>query len=132
MLARRAAKHLATAMRSLDGCTLVAVPPSRKRLQTRLGHLPDVVVNEWHRAIEGSAVCNVLARIDHNPPRWHCGPRGPTLCASSGGGRKPVVLVDDVITTGLTMTVAIQTLRAADWDVQMALCLADARQISWD
>jgi predicted amidophosphoribosyltransferase len=107
---------------------LVPVPPQPERLRQRLGHLPD-------RLAAGLAVVSptavstwALERRDRAPMRRDNGAIGPDFRVTRAGGGRPAMVVDDVVTTGLTLATAAAALKQANWQVVGAICLADARR----
>ncbi len=105
--------------------TLVAIPPERTRLRARGMHLPDVLVDQLRgrNAKRGW----LLERLDRAPVRRERMRTPPVLRARASGELPPVVLVDDVVTTGQTLTTALEALRQVGQPVRAAICLADAR-----
>lgn len=104
---------------------LVAMPPERGRLQKRGLHLPDLLVG----ALAIGSVQRVwgLERLDHADPRRDRVREPPVLRASKHLPALPLVVVDDVVTTGQSVNTARQALIEAGALVIGAVCLADAR-----
>ena len=104
---------------------LVAIPPERTRLRQRGLHLPDLLVAQL--SSKHATRQWLLERCDHAPVRRDHERAPPVLRARRSHRPLPVVLVDDVVTTGQTLTVAAEALRRAGHPVTAAICLADAR-----
>lgn len=104
-----------------DVARVVPVPPQLDRLRARGWHLPDLLADEL-----GWPIDRQLVRRDTAAPRREQRGAVPTF-AFRGQIQRPVVLVDDVITTGATLDTAAAVLRAAGVTVLGAACLADAR-----
>ncbi len=126
-LAGRAFSELQPLIAGAADVLFVPVPPQHKRLRSRLGHLPDIIANEWASRWTPTKRLCALGRHDAHPVRRQCGARGPDLRAAWTGAGQRVVIVDDVVTTGMTLRCAIDALTAGNWQVVAGLCLADAR-----
>lgn len=110
-----------------EAAAVVAVPPQPDRCRERLGHLPDAIAAHLARRAPERTVVHALSRHDRGAVRRSAGLTPPKLQVDVCGDDRPVLLVDDVVTTGLTLRTAIRALRGAGWDVVGAFCLADAR-----
>ncbi|MSQ84131.1 MAG: hypothetical protein EXR77_14830 [Myxococcales bacterium] len=108
-------------------CVAVPIGPHAGRLTERGWHLPDLLANLtaplpiW-RGLRRTD-CGATRRVDRQTlPQFSVRtwgwPQRPRL---------PIVLIDDVITSGATVAAAAATLRAAGLTVIAAMCLADAR-----
>jgi predicted amidophosphoribosyltransferase len=109
------------------GCLLVPIP-SWKRAANPLPQLlaaglarasgrrlvPDLL--QRRRATVGQHHLNRIQRLGNQ--------RGSFACQAAAGGRAPVWLVDDILTTGATALAAAELLQHAGWPVQGLLCLA--------
>ena len=104
---------------------LVAIPPQRRRLQARGLHVPDLLVDRLRRATTRRAW--LLERVDEAPVRRDHQRQAPVFRATVAPPSAPVVLIDDVVTTGQTLQAAVAALRTAGQTVRGAICLADAR-----
>ncbi len=107
--------------------TLVAVPPHRQRLRERGWHLPDMLTAQ----ARGSRIWRPVVRSDVAGPRRGDRSAMPRFawCAreSAAAGSGPVLLVDDVVTTGATLQALASVLGERGVAVAGAVCLADAR-----
>ncbi len=104
---------------------LVAIPPERTRLRQRGLHLPDLLV-DCLRTRETPRAW-LLERVDRAPVRRERVRSPPVLRARALRETLPVVLIDDVVTTGQTLTTACAALQSVGQPVKAAICLADAR-----
>ncbi len=108
-----------------DPLQLVAIPPERSRLRARGLHLPDVLVAALHGPQSPRGW--LLERLDAAPVRRERLRAPPVLQALRSRRQLPVVLVDDVVTTGQTLLTAAEALADIGVPVRAAICLADAR-----
>jgi len=117
------------ARRIAPGDTLVAIAPHLGRLRQRGHHLPDALAKAIQLGLARGArpriETGILRRTDDAGPRSSDATAWPHFEARRGGGA--VWLVDDVITTGRTLSEATQALRLSGVTVRGALCMADAR-----
>ncbi len=104
---------------------LVAIPPERTRLRQRGLHLPDLLVDQLRSRNAPRAW--LLDRLDRAPVRRERVRTPPVLRGRALRDGLPVVLIDDVVTTGQTLTAASEALRQVGHPVRAAICLADAR-----
>jgi predicted amidophosphoribosyltransferase len=104
----------------------IAVAPEKTRLRRRGFHLPDLVAAALARRTGGRLV-RALDRLDASPPRNQGEGTVPQFRALGSTGAKRAIVVDDVVTTGQTLTAASDLLAQAGWLVAGAVCLADAR-----
>lgn len=118
--------HALLADLTRDGpVALVAIPPERTRLRQRGLHLPDLLVDRLRQREVPRAW--LLERLDSAAVRRERVRSPPVLRGQALVRSLPVVLVDDVVTTGQTLTTAVEALRRAGQPVKAAICLADAR-----
>ena len=119
-----------------DHACLVAVAPQLQRLAQRGMHLPDLYSqalarpadNQWFRHRNRLDVVLALSRSDHGEVRRVDRAGAPEFVARAPRGRQDIAwLVDDVVTSGVTLLTAATALRQAGWQVAGALVLADAR-----
>ena len=108
-----------------DAVLLVAVPPELTRLRQRGLHVPDLLVDQLRGPRAQRAW--LLERLDRAPVRRDRVRVPPVLRAHGTHAPRPIVLVDDVVTTGQTLTTAADALRGAGLSVLAAICLMDAR-----
>lgn len=137
-LARRFGQLVRTALAEAPpGTVLVRIPPSRRGARRR-GFDP-VVLLLARGGVRGARRTARLRRLRAGPPGGHAGRHGHgqkertavervaatvgTLAAPGTAGRT-VVLVDDVVTTGVTMAEAVRAVRAAGGRVVRCVCVA--------
>ena len=104
---------------------LVAVAPERSRLIQRGLHLPDLLAGALKR--RGVQRVFALERLDASAPRRDGVRTPPEFRVRVRLPDVPLVLVDDVVTTGQTLATAQRALETAGGRVLGAVCLADAR-----
>ncbi len=107
--------------------TLVAVAPQERRLRQRGFHLPDRLAAALAAGDSQLVVDGGLRRLDLHPPRSLRPELLPVFVASPSRRRQPVWLIDDVVTTGLTLRRVAAALALAGRPVAGAICLCDAR-----
>ena len=104
---------------------LVPIPPVAARLSVRGRHLPDEIARCLGRALGREVDVQLLVRTDDAPPRSVTRRCTPQFAVNEARGRK-VWVVDDVVTTGVTLTRAVTALAAAGAEVMGAICLTSA------
>lgn len=123
---------LASVMGSVIGpVRFVPVPTMKAAFRRRGYRVPDVLIRcageSPHRAL-------LAARRRADQRGLTAGERARnvegSMRAHRGGGGSPVVLVDDVVTTGSTLDEGARALRAAGYEVLSAVALADTPQHS--
>lgn len=107
---------------------LLPIAPHRRRLRQRGWHLPDELARAICANIRGAARPTVhlsgLKRLDDAAPRSRDDSALPTFTSPLTDGA--VWLVDDVVTSGVTLARAAEVLVQQGVHVRGALCLADA------
>ncbi len=113
----------------------IAVPPQRDRLRERGWHLPDLLASTLAAAGPWPAK-RALCRVDGAAPRATGSRTAPVFEQARRGWPWPkgwhlegraVALVDDVLTTGETLSAAARAICEAGGRVVMFAVLADAR-----
>jgi len=106
---------MATLVRSMPVDAVTWVPTTRARRRDRGFDQAELLARGVARELH--VPCRRLLARAHGPPQTgRTGPErrvGPSLSARAAAVPTRVLLVDDVITTGTTVTVAVRTLRAA-------------------
>ncbi len=106
-------------------CRIVPIGPQLERLRRRGFHLPDLLAKAM---CDGALrIETILHRLDRQPTRSLRSPHEPVFAVSRRGRGTTVWLVDDVVTTGRTLSRAAEALECAGWSVAGAVCLCDAR-----
>lgn len=121
---------MGSALRQLagpDSLALVPIPPQLRRLRGRGFHLPDRLAAALAADDPGLRIDRRLRRLDHHPPRSLRSDLMPEFVAPTAICRQPTWLIDDVVTTGITLIRAAAAMQAVGRPVAGAICLCDAR-----
>ena len=117
VLARSAATHIRTLLADIERPILVPIPGSTNKVRIRGYNQSVLIATWWRRHIPGACVCTLLHKQRFTTPQARCTRRerltnvaGSMVCDRVLDAARTYVLIDDVITTGATITEAVRAL----------------------